>query len=170
MIRTIKYKLHTAGCAPVVNDNGNAFDLKAGEYRMFDAPRQKEDGTIEFSHGIIPLGISMELPAGCKADVKPRSSTFKKWWIIEYNSPGLIDHSFCGDTDQWGMPVIAFNKTRIKPGDRICQFEIRPTQTATLWQKFLWAITTGYRFVEVDTLGNKARGGFGEGTKHVDGK
>ena len=78
--------------------------------------------------------------------------------------------SYNGDTDEWMMPLIAIDKSHIKKGDRICQFEIRPSQTATFWQKFLWLITTGYRFVEVETLGNDARGGFGEGTKDVDKK
>lgn len=78
--------------------------------------------------------------------------------------------SYNGDTDEWMMPLIALDKSRIKKGDRICQFEIRPSQTATFWQKLLWLLTTGYRFVEVDTLGNDARGGFGEGTKEADKK
>ena len=168
MIRTVRYRLLTTGCAPVVNDNGNAFDLRAAKQTILAAPKVNSDGDVEFKTALIPLGIAMELPKGCKADVKPRSSTFKKWYIIETNSVGLIDESYCGDTDEWMMPVMAFDKTHISKGDRICQFEIRPTQTATLWQKFLWLITTGYRFVEVESLGNKARGGFGEGTIGAD--
>ena len=170
MIRTVRYRLITAGCAPVVNENGDAFDLRAAEDAKLTAPMADHDGVVKFSTALVPLGIAMELPKGCKADVKPRSSTFKKWKVMETNSVGLIDCSYNGDTDEWKMPVIAFDKTHIKKGDRLCQFEIRPSQRATLWEKFLWIITTGYRFVEVETLGNKARGGFGEGTKDVDKK
>lgn len=170
MVREIRYRLLTPGCAPVVNDNGNAYDLRAAEGIKLAAPVADSEGGVKFSTALVPLGIAIELPKGCKADVKPRSSTFKKWHIMETNSIGLIDESYCGDTDQWMMPVIAFNNTKIAKGDRICQFEIRPTQTATFWQKLLWLCTTGYRFVEVDSLGNTARGGFGEGTKNMDGK
>ena len=170
MIRTVRYRLITAGCAPVVNENGDAFDLRAAEDTKLAAPMVDHDGVVKFSTALVPLGIAMELPKGCKADVKPRSSTFKKWKIVQSNSIGLIDCSYNGDTDEWKMPVIAIETAHIKKGDRLCQFEIRPSQTATLWEKFLWLITTGYRFVEVETLGNKARGGFGEGTKDADKK
>ena len=170
MIRKVRYRLLTIGCAPVVNENGDAFDLRAAEDTTLSAPMADHDGVVKFSTALVPLGIAMELPKGCKADVKPRSSTFRKWHIMETNSIGLIDESYRGDTDEWKMPVIAFKESHISKGDRLCQFEIRPSQKATLWQKFLWLITTGYQFVEVETLGNKARGGFGEGTKNVDKK
>lgn len=171
MIRTVRYRLLTTGCAPVVNENGDAFDLRAAKKMQLAAPvSNPESGEVKFSSAVIPLGIAMELPKGCKAEVRPRSSTFKKWYIIQSNSVGLIDEAYKGDTDEWGMPVVALKKTCIGKGDRICQFEIKPSQKATLWQKLLWAITTGYRFVEVDTLGNEARGGFGEGTKCADEK
>ena len=54
---------------------------------------------------MIPLGIAMELPEGYEAHVVPRSSTFKTWGIIQTNHMGIIDNSFCGDNDQWHMPV-----------------------------------------------------------------
>lgn len=171
MIRKVRYRLLTTGCAPVVNENGDAYDLRAAKKVVLAAPKLKENSTdVEFGTALIPLGIAMELPKGCKADVKPRSSTFSKWKVMETNSIGLIDGSYNGDTDEWKMPVIAMEKTHIEKGDRICQFEIRLSQTATFWQKLLWLLTTGYQFVEVDSLGNKARGGFGEGTKEADKK
>ena len=39
---------------------------------------------------MIDLGIAMELPKGYEAIVVPRSSTFKKYGIIQTNSIGLI--------------------------------------------------------------------------------
>lgn len=171
MIRKIRCRSLTSGCMPVVNDNGDAFDLRAAKNVNLAAPSvDAETGEVTFRTTLIPLGIAMELPKGCVANVRPRSSTFSKWKVVETNSIGLIDCSYCGDTDEWKMPVLAIEGTHIKKGDRICQFEIRPSQTATFWQKLLWALTTGYRFVEVDSLGNKARGGFGEGTKDADKK
>ena len=56
--------------------------MKAGEFRL------------------IPLGIAMELPKGWEAHVVPRSSTFKSFGIIQTNSMGVIDETYCGDNDQ----------------------------------------------------------------------
>lgn len=176
MVLKVKYKLLTPGCAPVINANGDAFDLVAAKDVTLETPRLRgisaEDGSkikAGFHSTIIPLGIAMELPKGWVADVRPRSSTYKKWHIILANSFGLIDSTYCGDTDEWGYPAIALSTSHIKKGDRICQFEIRPSQKASIWQKLRWLLTSKIEFVQVETLGNKARGGFGEGTKNVEG-
>ena len=105
-------------------------ELKAGEY------------------GRVSLGISMQLPEGYEALIAPRSSTFKNWGILQPNSPGVVDNSYCGDDDIWQMPVYATRDTVIKENDRICQFRI---------QEKMPEVT----FTEVDTLGNDSRGGFG---------
>ena len=81
-------------------------EMKAGEYRL------------------ISLGVSMKLPAGYEAHVAPRSSTFKKWGILMTNSVGVIDESYCGDSDLWYFSAVALRDTRIEKGDRICQFRI----------------------------------------------
>lgn len=81
--------------------------LKAGEFRL------------------ISLGVSMRLPAGYEAHVLPRSSTFKKWGILQANSMGVIDESYCGDGDIWYFPAVALRDTVIEKGDRICQFRIQ---------------------------------------------
>ena len=49
----------------------------------------------------------------------------------------------------------------IKKGDRICQFRIQLSQKATFWQKLKWLFSSGIELVEVDSLNNKSRGGFG---------
>ncbi len=72
----------------------------------------------------VSLGVSMRLPAGYEAHVAPRSSTYKTWGIIAANSVGVIDESYCGDGDIWFFPVIALRVTRIRKGDRICQFRL----------------------------------------------
>ena len=81
-------------------------EMKAGEYRL------------------ISLGVSMRLPAGYEAHVAPRSSTFKKWGILMTNSVGVIDESYCGDSDVWMFSALAMRDTRIETGDRICQFRL----------------------------------------------
>ena len=110
-------------------------DLKQGEFKL------------------IPLGVAMEIPEGYEAHVVPRSSTFKNFGIIQANSMGIIDHSYCGDNDQWFMPVIAMRDTHISFNDRICQFRIMENQPVV-------------RFEEHEHLSGTDRGGFGStGTK-----
>lgn len=97
---------------------------------------------------IITLGVSMKLPEGYEAHIVPRSSTFKKWGIIQTNHMGVIDNSYSGNNDIWCMPVIAERDTEIKTNDRICQFRIVKKQPEI-------------EFVEVDYLSGADRGGFG---------
>lgn len=107
--------------------------------------------TVELKAGefaLIPLGVAMELPKGYEAHIVPRSSTFKNFGIIQTNSCGIIDGSYCGDEDMWKMPVYAMRDTRIEQNDRICQFRIVENQPKIV-------------FEEVEHLENKNRGGFG---------
>lgn len=97
---------------------------------------------------LIPLGVAMALPTGYEAHIVPRSSTFKKWGLLQVNSMGVIDGSYCGDNDQWMMPVLATRDTVIEFGDRICQFRIMANQPAIL-------------FDETEHLDGADRGGFG---------
>ncbi len=105
-------------------------ELKAGEFRL------------------IPLGIAMELPEGYEAHLVPRSSSFKNYGILQTNSCGVIDGSYCGDEDMWRMPVYATRDTLIRKNDRICQFRIMENQPKVV-------------FEEVESLENESRGGFG---------
>lgn len=105
-------------------------DIKAGEYKM------------------IPLGVAMELPKGYEALVLPRSSTFKKYGVILANSMGVIDESYCGDTDEWMFLAYAVRDTKIPKNERICQFRIIEHQPSV-------------NIVKVEVLGNKNRGGIG---------
>ena len=97
---------------------------------------------------LIPLGVAMELPSGYEAHLVPRSSTFKTWGLIQTNSMGVIDCSYCGDNDMWRMPVYATRDTVIHVNDRIAQFRIMQNQPK---------ISSD----EVEHLSNTDRGGFG---------
>lgn len=111
--------------------------------------RAAEDVTLKAGEfKLIPLGIAMELPQGYEAHVVPRSSTFKNFGIIQTNSMGVIDESYCGDNDQWFFPAYALRDTEIHVGDRICQFRIVEHQPKI-------------QFDEVLFLGNEDRGGHG---------
>ena len=115
----------------------------------------------EGNFGVISLGVSMELPEGFEAIVVPRSSTFKKYGLLQSNSVGVIDNSYSGDNDIWGFPFIAMRDVSIKDATRICQFRIQPTQKATVWQKLRWIFSSGIKIIYVDSLDEKDRGGFG---------
>ena len=105
-------------------------DMKAGEFRL------------------IPLGVAIELPEGYEAHVVPRSSTYKNFGVIQTNHMGVIDETYCGDNDQWFMPVLAMRDTRIHVNDRICQFRIMEHQPELV-------------FEETEILGHADRGGHG---------
>ena len=97
---------------------------------------------------LIPLGVAMELPNGYEAHIAPRSSTFKNFGIIQANSVGEVDQSYCGDNDMWKFPAIAMRDTIIHKNDRICQFRIMRNQPEIV-------------FHEVKKLEGNDRGGFG---------
>ncbi len=97
---------------------------------------------------LIPLGVGMQLPEGYEAHVVPRSSSFKNFGIIQTNHCGVIDESYCGDNDQWFMPVLAVRDTEIHVNDRVCQFRIMEHQPVV-------------EFEECEHLEGKDRGGFG---------
>lgn len=97
---------------------------------------------------LIPLGVGMKLPKGYEAHVVPRSSTYKNYGVIQTNSMGVIDESYCGDNDQWFFPAYALRDTVIEVNDRICQFRIMEKQPMV-------------EFDEVEELGCVDRGGFG---------
>lgn len=119
-------------------EGGNWLDLRAAE----DITLKKG----EFK--LIPLGVAIELPKNCEAIVAPRSSTYKRYKVIMTNSIGVIDHEYCGESDQWYMPVIAMEDTAIPFNSRICQFRILEKQPHS-------------NIITVATLGNKDRGGIG---------
>ena len=79
---------------------------------------------------LISLGIAVQLPKGYEAHVVPRSSTFKNFGLIQTNHMGVIDESYCGDHDEWKVPVMAVRDTCIHVNDRICQFRIMEHQPA----------------------------------------
>jgi len=118
--------------------NGDWVDLRSAESVNMKAGEFKA----------IRLGIAMKLPDGYEAHVVPRSSTFKKYKIIQTNSIGIIDNSYSGNSDEWRFPVIASEETFIEKGDRICQFRIVKTMPKIL-------------ITEVENLSGKNRGGFG---------
>lgn len=137
-----------------------SFDIKVKYFTDIEPLQQIEGGDwidlraaedVEMKAGdfkLIPLGVAMELPEGYEAHAVPRSSTFKKWGVIQTNHMGVLDHSYKGDNDQWMFPALAMRDTVIHKNDRICQFRIVENQP-------------NLNFITVDHLENPDRGGFG---------
>lgn len=139
-METIKIKYFTDKIEKLTYIDGKSdwIDLRAAE------PVDLKKGEFK----LIPLGVAMELPKGYEAHVVPRSSTFKNFGIIQTNHQGVIDSSYCGDNDEWKMPVYAMRDTHIEVNDRICQFRIMENQPKI-------------QFEEVKALTGVDRGGFG---------
>jgi len=99
---------------------------------------------------LVPLGVAMELPKGYEAHVVPRSSTYKKYGLLQSNSFGVVDESYKGDNDEWFFPIIIHDPkvTFIPKGTRLCQFRIMKKQPKI-------------DFKVVESLENKDRGGLG---------
>lgn len=140
MMKNIQIKYFTDEIEKLANIDGKSdwidlraakeMELKAGQYAM------------------IPLGVAMKLPEGYEAHIVPRSSTYKNFGLIQTNHMGVVDESYCGDNDQWHMPVYALRDTVIHVNDRICQFRIMEHQPKIV-------------FEEVEALSAPDRGGFG---------
>lgn len=137
-MQQVKIKYHTNILPLEKNEKGDWIDLRAA----------KDVDMTAGDYCLIPLGVSMKLPEGYEAHVVPRSSTFKKWGIIQANHMGIIDNSYSGDEDQWHFPAIALRTTHIHKNDRICQFRLVKNQEPI-------------EFVETDHLDEVNRGGFG---------
>lgn len=137
-MQQIKIKYHTDIKPITIEKNGDWIDLRCAEEVDMKAGEFK----------IISLGVSMEILEGYEAHVVPRSSTFKKWGIIQTNHMGVIDNSYNGEQDIWSMPCLALRDTHIYKNDRICQFRLVKNQEPI-------------ELIEVEHLNNKNRGGFG---------
>lgn len=138
-MENIKIKYHNKNIEKVAAiQNGDWIDLRAAE-------------TVDMKAGefrLISLGVSMKLPEGYEANIVPRSSTFKKWGVLQVNSMGVIDNSYCGENDIWMFPALAIRNTTINEGDRICQFRIVKKMEDV-------------EFTEVQHMEDEDRGGFG---------
>ena len=97
---------------------------------------------------LIPTGISLALPVGYEAQVRPRSGLAAKFGVTVLNSPGTIDADYRGE-----VKVILINHGKedfiIHNGDRIAQMVIARYDKVS--------------FSKIDTLDTtqRGRGGFG---------
>jgi dUTP pyrophosphatase len=83
-----------------------------------------EPVTLEpMGRAMVPTGLSIELPAGYEAQVRPRSGLAAKHGITVLNSPGTIDADYRGEIN-----VILVNLSNqaftIQNGERIAQLVV----------------------------------------------
>lgn len=132
-------KLHYVGGS----DHSNWIDL----YTVEDVTMKTGDFQL------IDLGVVIEVPKGYESRLLPRSSTFNNYGILQANSEGVIDQSFCGPNDWWLFPAYATRDVVIPKGTRIAQFRVVERQP-------------DLEFIEIEESTNPNRGGIGSTGKN----
>lgn len=125
---------------PVYETAGSVgFDLLARETTTI------EPGKIE----LIPANVIVEVPQGYMLAVASRSSTPRKKGLTQPHGFGIIDHDYCGPTDEVKIQVYNFSDAAvtIERGEKIAQ------GVFVRVDKFEWQ--------EVDSIREESRGGFG---------
>ena len=122
------------------SDAAAGLDLRANiEAPIVLAPLQRR---------IVPTGLSIALPEGYEAQIRPRSGLAAKYGLTVLNAPGTIDADYRGDI---GVILINLSEEEytLQPGERIAQMVVAP---------FIQI-----RWEEVNSLSATARGekGFG---------
>ena len=152
-------KYHNSNCH--LEQHGNWVDLKSAENIKIK----------KFENRLISLGVSIRLPKYYQANIVPRSGTYKKYKIIQANHYGIIDgpdkisDGYSGNNDIWMFNAIALDNVEINNGDRICQFEIRPTMVAPWFIKLNWIFNNKIKIIVAQDLKSDDRGGFGSSGK-----
>ena len=114
----------------------------------FDLYASEDFALNSHSYGCVPTALSIELPQGYEAQVRPRSGLAAKHGVTVLNAPGTIDAGYRGE-----LKVILINHGDedflITAGMRIAQMVIAPVVAA--------------EFIEVSSLEDSVRGegGFG---------
>ena len=114
----------------------------------FDLYASEDFALKSHSYGCVPTALSIELPQGYEAQVRPRSGLAAKHGVTVLNAPGTIDAGYRGE-----LKVILINHGDedflITAGMRIAQLVISSVVSA--------------EFIAVSSLEDSARGegGFG---------
>jgi dUTP pyrophosphatase len=110
-----------------------------------DAPITLEPG----KYALVPTGLTIALPMGFEAQVRPRSGLAAKHGVTVLNAPGTVDADYRGE-----IGVILINHGDapfvVRRGERIAQMIIAPVVQAEL--------------MPVATLSSTARGSGGFGS------
>lgn len=144
LVRIVNKSRHALPAYATVHSAG--MDLRA----HLDAPLTLAPG----ERALVPTGLSLELPEGTEAQVRPRSGLAFKHGITVLNAPGTIDADYRGEVK---VPLInhgtePFTVTR---GMRIAQLVV--------------AAVARVQLVEAAALDDTVRGSGGFGSTGVSG-
>ncbi len=141
--------------AVLIKKLSNLSDFQLPTYQSDEAAGVDLSASIEkpvkilpWEKEIIPCGISISMPRGLEAQVRPRSGLAFKHGVTILNTPGTIDSDYRGE-----IKVVLINLSKqeflIRPKDRIAQMVFSNVSQVT--------------FKEVDDLDTTNRGtdGFG---------
>ena len=141
--------------AVLIKKLSNLKDFNIPAYQSDEAAGVDLSASIEqpvkilpWEREIIPCGISISMPRGLEAQIRPRSGLAFKHGITILNTPGTIDSDYRGE-----IKIVLINLSKkeflIQPKDRIAQM--------------IFTEVTQVTFKEVDDLDSTNRGidGFG---------
>lgn len=104
-------------------DGASGMDLRADIREEISLP--------PMGRALVPTGISLALPPGVEAQVRPRSGLAVRSGVTCLNSPGTIDADYRGE-----IRVILVNfgnePFTVRRGDRIAQLVFAPVMRASL--------------------------------------
>ena len=132
-ILKIKILNQSANPLPAYATEGSAgMDIRASlEIQIVLKPLERQ---------LIPTGLSIELPKGYEAQIRPRSGLAIDQGVTCLNSPGTIDADYRGE-----IKVILINLSQeehiIHPGDRIAQMIVNKIRRVE-WKNVLKIRTT----------------------------
>lgn len=116
-----------------------AFDFKSKDEVVFEPGEFK----------LVDTWVVVETPKGYVLQIQPRSSTFKKHWLIQVNSVGIIDQDYCWENDTIKFAYINMTKEKV-----VIEAETR------IGQGMFVKIDIA-DFEVVESMNNSDRGGFG---------
>lgn len=123
--------------------------LSAGMDLRAAVPENEPMIVVPGQRVLTPTGLTIALPAGYEAQIRPRSGLALKHGLTCLNTPGTVDADYRGE-----VKVILINlgqeQFTIKRGERIAQMVIAPVTQGD------WEV--------VDTLSETARGAGGFGS------
>lgn len=113
-----------------------------------DAPLTLAPG----ERALVPTGLTMAIPTGYEAQIRPRSGLAAKHGITVLNTPGTIDADYRGE-----IRIILINlgsdPFTLRRGERVAQMIIAPVSQGAL--------------MEVNTLDTTSRGSGGFGSTGI---
>lgn len=115
----------------------------------FDFVAREETIVAPRSLGLVPGNVIVEVPEGYMLVVAARSSAPKKKGLLTPHGIGIIDHDYCGPTDEIKVQVYNFRDEEvvITRGEKIAQG--------------VFVKIEKFSFEEVTEMNRESRGGFG---------